>query len=119
VPFKEVLREVKFKEGDDWSRKKIELTRKKLKRLDVFKTVQIQPYQMSKNVGEKPIILSLVDDDPIELRLRAGYFITSKNIIQLKNQSTPKIGSSLIFKNPLNKADRLSFDFDWTQLNVK
>ena len=119
LPFKEVLKKVKFKEGDDWSRKKIELTRNKLKRLDVFKTVQIQPYQMSKNVSEKPIILSLVDDDPFEFRLRVGYFVTSKNIIQIKHQSTPKIGSSLILKNPLNKADRLSLDFDWTEFERK
>lgn len=119
IPFKEVLKKVKFKEGDDWSRKKIELTRNKLKQLDVFKTVQIQPYQMSKNVSEKPIILSLVDDDPFELRLRAGYFVTSKNIVQIKHQSTPKIGSSLILKNPLNMADRLSLDFDWTEFERK
>ena len=119
LPFKEVLKKVKFKEGDDWSRKKIELTRNKLKRLDVFKSIQIQPYQMSKNVSEKPIILSLVDDDPLELRLRVGCFVTSKNIIQLKHQLTPKIGSSLILKNPLNKADRLSLDFDWTEFERK
>ncbi len=116
--FKDVLNEIKFKEGDDWSGKKIELTRSKLKRLDIFKTVQIQPYQMSKNVGEKPIIVSLVDDDPVELRLRAGYFITSKNFL-FKNQSTPKLGSSVILKNPLNKADRFSLDFDWTRFERK
>lgn len=118
LPFKEILKEVKFKEGDDWSRRKIELTRSKLKRLDIFKSVQIQPYQMSKNIGEKPMILSLVDDDPLELRLRAGYFITSKNFL-FKNQSTPKVGSSIIVKNPLNKADRFSLDFDWTRFERK
>jgi outer membrane protein assembly factor BamA len=118
LSFKDVLKEIKFREGDDWSGRKIELTRRKLKSLDIFKTVQIQPYQMSKNVGEKPIIVSLVDDDPVEFRLRAGYFITSKNFL-FKNQSTPKLGSSLILKNPLNKADRFSLDFDWTRFERK
>jgi len=118
IPFKEIVRDVKFREGEDWNRKKIEQTRSKLKKLDVFKTVQIQPYQMSKDIGEKPIILSLIDDDPVELRLRAGYFITSKNFL-FKSQTTPKIGSSFILKNPLNKADKFSFDFDWTLFERK
>ncbi|KKQ33541.1 MAG: Outer membrane protein assembly factor BamA [candidate division TM6 bacterium GW2011_GWF2_37_49] len=118
LPFRKILKEIKIKEGETWSRKKIDLSRKKLKKLDIFKSIQIQPYQLSKEKDKKSIILSLVDDDPVELRMRAGYFLTSKNFL-FKQQSTPKLGSSLIFKNPLNMADKFSLDFDWTKFERK
>lgn len=118
LPFRKILKEIKIKEGDSWSRKKIDLTRNKLKKLDIFKSIQIQPYQLSKNRDKKSIVLSLVDDDPVELRMRAGYFLTSKNFL-FKQQSTPKFGSSLVFKNPLNMADKFSLDFDWTRFERK
>jgi len=118
LPFKKILKEIKIKEGDAWSRKKIDLTRKKLKKLDIFKNIQIQPYQLSKNKDTKSIILTLIDDEPVELRLRAGYFITSKNFL-FKQQSTPKLGTSFVAKNPLNLADKFSLDFDWTLFESK
>ncbi len=118
LPFKTVLREVKFQEGDDWDKERLDLTRKKLKRLDVFKTVQLQPFQMAKNQSKKPVLLTLVDDDPFELRLRLGYFLTSKNFM-FKQQSTPKVGTSFVVRNPTNRADKLSFDADWTRFERK
>lgn len=113
LPFKRILKEIKCKDGEPWRREKIDLTRKKLKRLGIFKAVQIQPYQMTKNKSKKPVILTLVDDDPLELRLRVGYFLTSKNFM-FRRQSTPKLGTSLIFRNPTNRADKIAVDFDWT-----
>ena len=118
LPFKRVIKEIKFKEGDVWDKDKIELTRKKLKRLDIFKQVQIQPYQLSKNKSKKPIIVTLIDDDPLELRLRAGYFLTSKNFL-FKRQSTPKGGASLVIKNPTNRADKFVLDADATYFERK
>ncbi|MFH0898434.1 MAG: BamA/TamA family outer membrane protein [bacterium] len=109
LPFNRILKTVKFKKNDLWNNEKLELTRKKLKRLDVFKQIQVQPYQFSKNKREKPILLTLIDDDQTELRLRAGYFLTSKNFL-FKRQSTPKVGASLLVKNPTNKADQLEFE---------
>jgi outer membrane protein insertion porin family len=113
VPFKTILNELKFKEGDFLNKEKIDLTRKKLKRLDVFKTVRIQPYQLTKSKSKKPIAITLVDDDPLELRLRAGFFLTSKNFM-FKRQSTPKAGASFIIRNPISSADKLAIDADWT-----
>jgi outer membrane protein assembly factor BamA len=118
LPFKTVLKEIKFKEGDDWNKERLDLTRKKLKRLDIFKTVQIQPFQMARNKGKKPILLTLVDDDPLELRLRLGYFLTSKNFM-FRRQSTPKIGTSFVIRNPTNRADKVTFDADWTRFERK
>ncbi len=114
IDFKKIQQQCSFKDGDAWDRKKIEQTRKKLKQLDVFKTVQIQPYQLAKNKGKKPVVITLVDDDPVELRMRAGYFINSQNNL-FHEQSTPKLGASFIIKNPSNRADKLSLAGDWSR----
>ncbi len=118
LPFKTILKEVKCKEGEDWNKEKLDLTRKKLKRLDIFKTVQIQPFQMAKNKGKKPILLTLVDDDPVELRLRLGYFLPSKQSL-FKQQETPKVGASFVVRNPTNRADKATFNADWTLFERK
>lgn len=114
LPFNRILKELQFKEGMLWDRKKLEYSRKKLKDLDTFKYIQLQPIELSKQKGQKPIVITLLDDDPLEIRIRTGYFLTSKNFL-LKRQSTIKIGGSLIIKNPLNYADKLSFNADFTK----
>ncbi len=114
LPFKRILKEIKFKDGDPWSKEKLEFTRKKLKQLDVFKKIQIQAYQLSENKSKKPVMLTLIDDDPIEVHMRCGYFLTSKNFL-FKRQSTPKLGTSLEIKNVTNRADHLAINFDITK----
>lgn len=118
VDFKRLEKQCAFKQDMLWDREKIDRTRKKLKRLDIFKTIHIQPYQLSKNKSKKPIIMTLIDDDPVELRARLGYFINSKNIL-FKQQSTPKVGASFIIKNPSNRADKLALVGDWTKFERK
>ncbi|MFH1644621.1 MAG: BamA/TamA family outer membrane protein [bacterium] len=114
LPFKRILDELRFKQGEIWDKSKLDLTTSRFRKLDLFKKIQLQPYKVSKASEEKPIILTLVDDDPYEVRLRLGYFLTSKNFL-LKRQSTYKIGSSFVFKNPTNSADKLSFNADLTR----
>lgn len=118
LPFNRITKNLKFKEGDLWDKDKLDLTRKKLKRLDVFKSIHLFPYNMSKSTSKKPIVLNLVDDDPVELRARVGYYLTSKNFM-FKRRSTPKVGGSLIFKNPTNHADKLMIDGDWSLFDYK
>lgn len=114
VPFERIKKQLTIKEGDVFDRKKLDLVRKKLRRLDVFKSVQVQPYQVSKNKEKKSIIVTLADDDPYEVRARAGYFLTSHNFL-FKQESTPNVGGSFIVKNITNRADRLAFNADWTK----
>jgi outer membrane protein assembly factor BamA len=118
VDFDQLKRQFAFKEGADWDRKKLALTRSKLKKLDVFKTVQVQSHHLAQHCTDKPTIVTVVDDDPVELRARIGYFTNSKNVL-FKHQSTPKIGASFIIKNPTNRADRLSTSGDWTNFERK
>ena len=54
----------------------------------------------------------------VELRARLGYFVTSKNFL-FKQQETLRAGGSFIVKNPTNRADRVSFDADWTRYERK
>lgn len=114
LPFKRLIKSFEFKSGDLWDRKKLDASRKNIKKLDMFSFVQLQPYKLSKQTGEKPIVVSVLDDSPLEIRTRVGYFLTSKNFL-FKRESTPKIGGSLILKNPFNVADKLIIDADYTK----
>lgn len=118
LPFHRIIKNLKFADGDLWNKEKLDLTRKKLKRLDIFKSIHLFPYNMSKMTSKKPIILNLVDDDPVELRARAGYYLTSKNSL-FQRRSTPKIGGSIIIRNPTNYADKLVADGDWSLFEHK
>jgi len=118
VPFERIEKQLQFKEGQLWNRDAIDRTRKRLKSLDVFQAVQVQPYQLSKRKEKKPVMITLVDDDPVELRARLGYFVTSKNFL-FKQQETIRAGGSFIVKNPTNRADRVAFDADWTRYERK
>ena len=65
VPFERIEKQLQFKDGQLWDRDAIDRTRKRLKRLDVFQAVQVQPYQLSKRKEKKPpVMITLVDDDP-------------------------------------------------------
>ena len=118
LPFEHIIKEVKFAENEVWDKEKLALTRKKLKALGVFKQVQVQPYQELQQTYKKPIVISLTDDDPVEIALRAGYFVTSKNFM-FKRESTPKVGATLKIKNPTNRADLLTFSTDITHFERK
>ncbi|MCK4651174.1 BamA/TamA family outer membrane protein [Candidatus Babeliales bacterium] len=120
VPFSRILKQLNFRQGDIWNRNKIESSRKNLKKLDVFKHIQIHPYKLlkdKKNI-EQPVILNLIDDDPLHARIRVGYFLTSKNFL-FERASTYKLGTSLIIKNPTNSADKLMFNADFTRFERK
>lgn len=118
VDFKKIKKQCAFTESSLWNTESLDRTRNKLRRLDVFRMVQVQPYHLAKNKGKKPVIITLVDDDPVELRARLGYFLNSSNVL-FKQQSTPKVGASFIIKNPTNRADRMAVVGDWTRFERK
>lgn len=120
LSFKKILKELSFKKGSVWSEEEIDLTRRNLKKLDVFKTVQIESDQisLSKESGVVPINLTLVDDDPLQATFRLGYFLTNQNFM-FKRASTYRIGTSLILKNPTNNLDKFSLNADLTRFERK
>ncbi len=129
LPFDRIKNEIKFQEGDVWNKEKIDLTRKKLKRLDVFKRVQVQPHQ-GNTKRQKPVIITIADDDPFEVRLRAGVYVPSDsslfksktamlNSIKFTEEIIAKVGASAIVKNPTNRADKITFDTDLSKFERK
>jgi len=114
LPFEKIQRYVTFKKGDLWNKQQLELTRKKLRKLDIFKQIKLHPTQLANDKQEKPIVLTLVDDNPAELLIRFGYYLTNKNFL-FKRQSTPKGGATLSIKNMSNNADNAMFNFDITR----
>lgn len=120
LSFNKILKELSFKQGDVWDRRKIELSVKNLKKLDVFKKFLIEPDQenLTQRSGNIPVRVTLMDDDPLQAAFRLGYFLTNKNFL-FKQASTFKIGTSLILKNPTNQLDKLTFNIDFTRFERK
>lgn len=116
--YQKILQHIPIKEGELWDRKKINLARKRLKQLDVFKVASVQSPQLSSHKSKKPVVVTVVDEDPLEIRLRLGYFFNSSNLL-FKNQNTPKIGSSFIIKNPTAQADKITLTGDWSLFERK
>ncbi len=88
-----------------WHPDLLQQTRNHLKKLGIFQHVSITPAPYIGISAQSPVCVSVIDEDPIDIRLRAGYFFTSKNFL-FKHLSTPKIGCSLTFNNPTNHADQ-------------
>jgi outer membrane protein assembly complex protein YaeT len=121
LPFNRIKNEIKFSEGDIWSKEKIDLTRKKLKRLDVFKRVQVQPHQGSAK-HQKPLVITLADEDSFEIRFRAGVYVPSSAFssnAKFHEEVTGKVGTSASIRNPSNRADKATFDADWSNFERK
>lgn len=114
LPYERIIKKIGFKRGDVWHKDHLERARKKLKDMGMFKQIHVQPQDLFERTSQKPILLTLVDDDPYEVMLRGGYFLTSKNFL-FRRQSTPKIGGSFLLKNTTNRADSLRFDVNLTK----
>ena len=113
-PFDHIMRELNYQEGDIWSKKKLEESISRLRDLKIFETVQLTPYHISEAEEKKDVILKLVDDDPFEIKARAGFQLVSKYLEPKKGMSY-KAGSSFLFKNPFNHGGHIGLDFDFTR----
>lgn len=117
LPFNRIKNEIKFQEGDVWNKEKLALTRKKLKRLDIFKRVQVQPHQDNAK-RQKQVVITLADDDPFEVRLRAGVYVPSNSTL-FREEVTAKIGACAVAKNPTNLGDKASLDANLSKFERK
>lgn len=113
-PIENILRELDFKEGDVWHKDKLDKSLKNLKRLNIFKSIHLYPHDIV-NPGEtKSIVVKLQEDDPFEIRVRAGFAQVSKNLA-FRAGSTYKVGGSVLYKNPFNVGDYVAFNADFTR----
>lgn len=111
-----ILRELQYKEGELWSKEKIDQTLKRLKSLNMFETVSIIPQNLAEPEEIKTIVLKIVEDDPFEIKARVGFAQVSKNFTHLPG-TTFRIGGSFLWKNPLGIADQLRLDGDLTRFS--
>lgn len=113
-PFAYVLRELQFKEGQDWEQQKIKKSLLRLKALDVFDRVHIYPAPGNLIEAERPVLVQLDTDDPFELRLRGG--LTAQQIARefAFAGMTYRVGGIFLVKNPGNIGDKLGIDVDMT-----
>ncbi len=109
-----ILRELQYKEGDPWSKEKIDQTIKRLKALNMFESVSLAPYNVATEEGTKTMILKVVEDDPFEIRTRFGFQQMSTSFTNLSG-TTYRVGGSFLWKNPCGIADQLRLDADLTR----
>lgn len=113
-PFKHVVSHLEYEEHDVWNSEQLEKSLLQFRDLGIFETIQIFPDNIADISREKSVILKLVEDNPFEVRFRAGFQQVSKNFA-FKSGSTYKVGGSCAWKNPFHAADQFFFNADVTR----
>lgn len=115
-----VERELRYHEGEVWSREKIDESIKRLRDLCMFETISITPLsEEPANSQFQPVLIKCIEDDPFEIRTRLGFQFVSKSFTHV-SWSTFRLGGSFLWKNPAGIADRLTLDADlsWYTRNL-
>jgi len=108
LPFNQILKNCSIKEGSVWDQKKIDGTRSRLHSLEIFEHIKLTPHQISVQENPKHVIAHILDDDPFEARFKLGLFLSNEEKL-IERRHVTKISGTYLIKNPLNKADILSF----------
>lgn len=111
-PFEYVLRELNFAEGDLWDKQKIKTSSEKLKKLNVFDSVHIQPHDLIKHERDKAVMVKVQPDERFEIRTRAGFAMQQVSKEFSFYKVTYRAGGSFWIKNPFNCGDKLGLDVD-------
>ncbi len=112
-PFHYVERELCYQQGQPWDAAKLRDSLVRLKELEIFETVHLHPYDNSlRGDDEQPIIIKLMQDDPFELRVRAGFAVQQVSKFLNTAGLTYRIGGAFFIKNPFNRADQICIQAD-------
>lgn len=79
-----------------------------------FRSVVCQPYAGLDPYGQQPVYLSLISDDPYEIRLRLGVAGVSHTFND-QAAATYKLGLGFVAKNVSARADKVVIDIDNTR----
>lgn len=112
LPFDKLLREVRYTQHALWDQEKIRQSFMRLKDRQLFDSVAFVPMPLDADQTERPIFLKLHQDDPFELRIRAGLGLQHIRQYQTFNGLTYKVGGTFLVKNPSNSGDYFRFDTD-------
>lgn len=116
APYKTLLHQVAYKEGDVWNKEKLQNTVSRLRSLDLFERVHMQPVHGSYGNDTRDVLITVQEDDPFEAKLRLGYQRVSKSFA-FKKESSYRVGATCLWRNPLEKADALFFDCFFTRFD--
>jgi outer membrane protein assembly factor BamA len=116
ISYNNILRELPYRQGMVWDPKKLQESFLALRNLGIFEVVHIyadHPDTADDLNQERAIIIKLTQQDPFELRMRAGFGLqqVGKNF-PLGRGITYKIGATFLCINPGGVADQLLFDVD-------
>lgn len=114
LPFKQLMRELSYREGQTWNKMALEKSLLRLRDLSLFSNIHVYPENIARAEPEKVILAKLVEDDPFELRLRGGVLGVARNLAW-REGATYKIGGSLLCKNIFDSGGQLRFDADLTK----
>ena len=115
IPFRNIIRELRYREGDKWNRVRIQESLDRLKRISIFEDVHLYPDNEMFEDGHRPLILRIQEDDPFELRIRIGIGIINTGPTYKFRGLTYKSGVTCIYKNITGSADQVCFEADITR----
>lgn len=110
VPFKQFERLINKQQGLVWRQEVFKNLFDACKQTDVFSAIHLDPAG-SQAMIDRPLCLALYDDDPFELRVRAGLAlenVTKRSVAGI----TYRAGGTLLIKNPFNHADTARIEAD-------
>lgn len=106
-----IERECDFSEGDPWDFSAVDRTAKKLRALGVFESVSVIPYDDPGDPLRKGVCIRCQDDDPYEVKIRAGAQAAGNQQFSLST-ATYTFGGLISVKNPFGRADRCTLQGD-------
>jgi len=113
LPFALVHKELCYCEGDVWNPEAVKKTFKRLKELEIFDSIQLHQAAESASSMEKTMVLKLHEDDPYEVRVRAGLELQYVQEYRTFGGLAYKVGGSFLAKNPFNRGDIFRLDTDF------
>ncbi|CAN5171622.1 hypothetical protein BH09DEP1_BH09DEP1_3520 [soil metagenome] len=114
VPDEYISREIRYSAGQPYQGQAVADTIARLNRLQIFDRMQLYPIQTPFAHDEYTMMLQIRDDEPRELRTRAGISLQQMSKeFSFKNISY-SAGGTFLLKNPTNHADLFFIDADYT-----
>jgi translocation and assembly module TamA len=111
LPYDYIMRELAYTQGQLWDQDLVRQSFLRLKQLRIFDSVSFIPLA-SDHGNERAVLVKIHEDDPFELRIRAGLEFQHIEQYQTFGGLAYKVGGTFMVKNPTNHADQFQFDYD-------
>lgn len=114
LPDEYILRELAYTVGQPFNTQDVATTLARFSKRQIFDRVHLYPIQTPSVPDEYTMVLQIRDDEPRELRTRAGISLQQMSKeFSFKNISYAA-GGTFLLKNPTNHADLFFVDADYT-----